>query len=625
MNKRLFWPILLLIVLIGGGLRYAGYDFSLPYVDHPDEPNYYLAGLEWRGLFDNQGYYDGVPPGYIALHTLTQPALEALGIDDLADTVRMLRLLAAAVDLLTLTLIAWTARRIAGDLAGLVAGAAWAVSPAMVENGIHALPDPFVYVMTALAYALATAALTASTRREALAVASVIAGLAGVVMKYPAVPALLPGMGVALWLALRTRRTHALLIGTALIAGTSAALISGYGVDFGSLQREGAEIRESGLANLLDPARIANNLYYAILPLNPVAFLLAAAAGILAYWRAPRIHIGAVGVGLALIVSIPWLTASYSAVEWVDIRYVLPATAAACVLLGAAVGQIAALLPGRWRPLVALPLIAFVFIPPLIDSAALVADRRTPDRRVELRRWFDANLEPGTILVGHKNHKTFNPIWGGIPHRHWFDWIEADAVTALSPAVWRAERGISYAVIERGQAEALPADYRAGLLHLRDFHAPPARRGPQVSVYRLWRMEHETDSRLGEHIALSGYDMDGALRPGEALTLRLYWRALSPPPADYSLFIHLTPADSVAVLAQVDGAPAMPDRPTYTWDIPGETLISPPLTLMIPPDLPPGRYAIRIGLYDYRDGARLTTPAGADFLLLDTLTLEEES
>ncbi|MEO8397732.1 MAG: hypothetical protein ABI700_32355, partial [Chloroflexota bacterium] len=41
---RWWWLTLIVILICAGALRYTGYNFSLPYVDHPDESAYTIAG-----------------------------------------------------------------------------------------------------------------------------------------------------------------------------------------------------------------------------------------------------------------------------------------------------------------------------------------------------------------------------------------------------------------------------------------------------------------------------------------------------------------------------------------------------------------------------------------------------
>jgi hypothetical protein len=263
-----------------------------------------------------------------------------------------------------------------------------------------------------------------------------------------------------------------------------------------------------------------------------------------------------------------------------------------------------------------------------------VEARRLPDRRVALRQWVDVNLTPGTVLVDQENHKTFNPIWGGIPYRNWVDWWVTDNIMEHSVAEWRDERGMSYSVIPRYEWEQMTATedgraYLGEMLLLRDFFAPPDARGPEMIVYRLWRPEHETQVAFGDAIQLVGYDLSASdLQPEDTLTTRLYWQTTATPSDNYSLFIHLVPTDEYTVMAQADGAPTVPERPTLTWTDPGETLISPQFSLAIPADLPPAEYRIMIGLYNFTTGARLSVtdadgnPSG-DALELAQVTVGE--
>ena len=71
----------MLIVVAAAAPRFLSYQFSLPYVDHPDEPTYYYIPLERRGLFDNNyERYAAAPPVHIAFGIAVQLLLEPLGI-----------------------------------------------------------------------------------------------------------------------------------------------------------------------------------------------------------------------------------------------------------------------------------------------------------------------------------------------------------------------------------------------------------------------------------------------------------------------------------------------------------------------------------------------------------------
>ena len=67
--------------------------------------------------------------------------------------------------------------------------------------------------------------------------------------------------------------------------------------------------------------------------------------------------------------------------------------------------------------------------------------------------------------------------------------------------------------------------------------------------------------------------------------------------------------------AQADGAPGPTARPTLTWAVPSETLVSAPFALKFPANLATGDYRILIGVYNPYSGQRLTTDQGDQVLL----------
>lgn len=627
-----WWSLMLFgIVLIAGMLRLLTFDFGLPYVEHLDEPNWYLFALEWRDpAFENFAPYLGDPPLYIALNAVVQAMLEAFGHTGLAATVYVLRLMAVVFNLATIVFVALAARVAGGDLAGLVAGAVWGITPVFVVHGILALPDPLVYCLVALALWLAAAAL-ADDRRAHWCIWSAAAGLLAVLAKYPVVSALIPGLLVALVIFRRDRRrgSRYLLAQIALIALVGVFLV--LYVDVNQFQNEAAVVRDSGISSLFDTGRIVRNIAQAITPLNEVVFAVFVVLGGVGYLMLPvrrRLNLGVIGLCVVVLVTIPWLASAISDVtESGRSRDVWPATGAAAVILGAMVSQVAYWFPRRWRAGLVLVPLAVLLLPWMQENWQLVQSRSLPDRRVEVRQWFDINLEPGTVLVTEENHKTFNPFWGGISHRHWFDWLETDDLMAHPVEVWREDHGISYMVVPRAQAEAMQQSdagraYLDTMLPLRDFFSPPVMRGPEMVVYRLWPMQRDTRVQFADGIVLAGYDADVRHAAADTqLVFRFYWQAATPPTANYSLFVHLTPADSFEVLAQADGAPAVPERPTLTWNAPGETLISPEVVLPVPVDILPGQYTIRIGLYDYTSGQRLAIEAAPGETLESAWTL----
>jgi hypothetical protein len=94
---------------------------------------------------------------------------------------------------------------------------------------------------------------------------------------------------------------------------------------------------------------------------------------------------------------------------------------------------------------------------------------------------------------------------------------------------------------------------------------------------------------------LLGYDLSASqVRPGGALRVTLYWRALTAPQLNNQVFVHLRRGD--ALLAQHDGAPACDHRPTSHWE-PGE-FVRDEHVLTPGADVAPGPARLYAGMYD---------------------------
>lgn len=646
---RTIWAgLAALIVILAGGLRLATYDFALPYVDHPDEPTIYLKAQEWRGLHDMDGHARAYPPGTVAVNYVVQRALEATDRAGLSPTTRVMRAISALLNGLTLLAVMASARRLGGPFAAVTAGAIWVSTPVLLETGVYALADPWVFLLVALAVWLALEATLDETRR-AWIIGSGAAGMIAAVFKYPAGSVLVvtgAALLVQLWRTPRQGIRHsAILVG--LGSATAVYLLAIYRAGR-FLEREtdlAAETRTNGFVNLLNWDRVSNNLYYALWTLDVERVLIIGGIGLLAgiiAWRRGLPRASGIGVGLVLVAAlgIGWQSAMFSDVAPDHrLRDVIPITHLLTILFGVGAAQVAALLRterSRHAAQVALLLgVLIIWGGDIRATWELAQDRQLADRRAVVRAWADAVLEPGTVLLGPENEKTFNPFWGNSAAEKWFPWWIAPDVLEHSVAAWRADYGISYALLNRGTRDALAATetgraFLDDLLLLNEFSAPPEQRGPEMAFYRLWGMDVKQRARFGPAIHLRGYDVSAEqLAPGETLTLRFYWRASAPPASNLALFVHLTPLDAVTILAQADGAPGVPSRPTLLWTDPDETIISQPVHLPIPADLPPGTYQVRIGLYDYATFARLPVypdpapgaPADGDSLPLLRVTV----
>jgi hypothetical protein len=618
LRYRFLWWLIVLVVLAGVP-RFLSFDYGLPYVEHVDEPEIYLEALAWRGQFGHIDVMTAYPPGSLVQNMIVQSMLEPLGHAGISVTVYASRLLSVLANLVTLIFIALAARLIAGDIAGIIAGASWAMSPTLLEHGVYALADPIVYMLSAVALWLALEALYKPERGH-WCVWSVIVGLVAVLYKYPALPAIVPGGLVAFIIFWRNRRQGLrwLLTQAVLVGVVGFFLIFIYRVDRLDMNVT-RQAEDSIVTNLLTLSRTLENVHSIISPIHFGAFVVYGILALAALGYTPRNQSTnrwlAVGVCILSLVFFAWEVSAFTTLSSNGrIRDLLPGTPVACALLGAAVAQVAAILPLK-NTLIRLavtimPLVLLVYIPQSQANAQLVNERQRPDRRVDIRAWADISLDPGTVIVFPSNHKTFNPFFGGLPGRHWFDWWVTDDIQEFSVAGW-IDRGMTYAAIDKGYWETLMSSeagraYTETMLYLRDFFDPPRMAGPETVMVRLWRMQQEISATFGGQIHLVGFDADHTVvAPGDKLPLRFYWQADQKPAQDYSLFVHLVDAHTQVLHAQIDGTPARSTRPTYTWDEPSETLISQWFTLDIPADLQPGTYSILIGLYDYETGIRL--------------------
>lgn len=176
--------------------------------------------------------------------------------------------------------------------------------------------------------------------------------------------------------------------------------------------------------------------------------------------------------------------------------------------------------------------------------------------------------------------------------------------------VYRFEVGLYQAASRQRlpvAGEAAPPDQSTGdsliLGKLRVQRQPPAPAQLPLANYQF-----------GDSIALIGLDFDAgkSLQPGQHLTYTLYWQAVAPITKNYTVFNHLL--DSQGNLkAQQDNIPMQGRYPTFWWDA-GE-VVPDAYDLPLPPDLAPGRYTLRVGLYQPETGRRLPLKnSGQDFV-----------
>ena len=134
--------------------------------------------------------------------------------------------------------------------------------------------------------------------------------------------------------------------------------------------------------------------------------------------------------------------------------------------------------------------------------------------------------------------------------------------------------------------------------------------------------EYPIHAQFGDRIALIGGDFEeGILRPGQTLTYTLHWQAIDSIDQDYTVFNHVLDAEG-NIRTQQDGMPQQGQYATTLWDR-GEIVLD-THTILLPSDLEPGEYTLRIGLYELETGQRLRlADETQDFVELPDLVVVE--
>jgi hypothetical protein len=116
-----------------------------------------------------------------------------------------------------------------------------------------------------------------------------------------------------------------------------------------------------------------------------------------------------------------------------------------------------------------------------------------------------------------------------------------------------------------------------------------------ISPQGIW----EEMATFGESIALVGHSVE---KDDGLLKVTLWWKCLEPPERRYTVFLHLYDTGGELV-AQKDSQPASDHLPTVFWR--RGDVVRDQRAIELSADLPHGRYAIAVGLYDPQTMTRL--------------------
>ncbi len=241
-------------------------------------------------------------------------------------------------------------------------------------------------------------------------------------------------------------------------------------------------------------------------------------------------------------------------------------------------------------------------------------------KRLPNRRRPTADHGPGTEDRGLYPAGTIVFLWPAIVFVSWIRW---------ATVTWSSQGRLVFSAIAvwslllvLGITAWFPARHRrwvlgavGGLMGLVSALAPlvwiaPAYRPPPpLTEAQVAAIPHRLDVTFfhpaGGQLRLLGYavEADRPLQPGEKLPVTLYWEAVQPFGANYSVFLHLVNEDDL-VIAQREGYPGMGLLPTR-WLEPGrrwaeQRIIPIPETAYTPDTL-----TFTVGMYDFTTGERL--------------------
>jgi hypothetical protein len=645
---RRWWVGVALIVLVGAVLRFTGYDFALPYYDHMDEPWLFFQAAYERGLLETWAQ-PNPSPGLINIYKLAQMTTETItgasSLDQAANIFVVLRLISVVVSLVTLVFVALSGRELAGNSAGWLAAFVWTLIPLVIYHSFIAIAEPWMMLFAAMVFFTALRGLRCAS--GAWLVFSVWAGLLGFAFKYSMFPFAGIGIAIVLWRLIhdKSRRTYwlwILLLQTVSITGFLAFLImfQGLGSSITNPSREIAVFFDNPFQRLLDVSSVVHivNVGFRQIGTNGIVFGVVYATALVILIRKPKsadqvflwVCMGLFGAFLVLLVPLYLMTpATLERYLFAgDMTLILVGTASLVVVYEFFSTQ---LKRSQWRTLlmVASATGVFVWLLPLASQAVNDAIVRTrPQTLTDLTVWASNTLISGGVITEGSASRAFSREFGGYmgDYRERLNGID---LLSKSPQEWQRE-GYEYVELTQYQETQLMQTeegraYLAQLQELRRFPPPETSTAWGGLGYVVYQFSHPylaMDHVFGDTIHLMGCEcnLDG-FDPGSQVRLRFYWRALHTPNHNYSVFVHVRLLDSDTVIAQIDGTPGSIRRPTRTWALPSETLVSEPFILSIPNDIPQGNYRLLIGVYDPQTGERLAVD-GSDSLLLRIITIQ---
>ena len=151
------------------------------------------------------------------------------------------------------------------------------------------------------------------------------------------------------------------------------------------------------------------------------------------------------------------------------------------------------------------------------------------------------------------------------------------------------------------------------------FVIEPAYTMSPLPAWKLMAVQHKSDTLFGNKLVLRGYNIETG---DSTAAVQLYWQSIQKIDFDYSAFVHLIDK-SGSVIAQKDTGIGQTQNYLPTAWAAGD-MVADEHVIPLPPDLPPGVYQIRAGVYNWISGERLLTEENDDFIVLSEITIPDQ-
>ncbi len=650
-SESLKWYLpLMLVVALATMLLFLGLRGELPYISDPDEPTYWL----WALLIRQTGsaatlHGGGYPPAFLFLLIVEKYIAEAItGVTLLQpEHILLARYVNAFIAVLTIPLSALIVRRLSSSrLAGIIAALALSLDPTiMVQSRRAAAQAPWLF-FTLLCFLFVFIARNPLNYQKIYL--SYAAGVVSLLFKYQSgIILLLPLLAILRYD--RNRKRAVVHLGLlSLFSGLVLFwLIYGYGI-FQIVDTPNSSTR--AILSRQNPFQLIslNTNFPFVFGRFDEYFYVTGFLGLLALlllYRLKKIRVDAEAlvflfsfcVLFYLLMSLfyrdllsSWLPV-FAVILFMWSTSIAAMTAAVAKSLVRFFGARMAPPSDAVRAVLAIVICLPYFWPQLAGWQADASNLYKPYTAAELGNWFISHVPEGARTVAEVL-TPFN-VYAGFPGRKIYHSLVVNSIFKESIEEYRF-RGYEYLIwtSERSpekQDRLADLDTPQARAYLRDATellrlAGTEYRGPDIVVFKLRPIQqHIRYLWFTDAISFRGYDLNQeTFNPGDTLELMLYWTSAERTTANYIVFVHLLFDDEKTLLVGQDGPPDYGNRPTWKWE--GDMqFIRDQRLLSIPADAPPGKYILRMGMYDAdtKLRAQITSPQGQPFG--DTLTLQE--